>query len=156
MAASANSKLVGSVVGVLLLASQWAHGQAVLPQPEKGIVYVLPAKTNAIIIRLLAGRTPAYVSVNGQTQEIVLLSFSFEPWSQVTSEDKTLLQTGNRVLKINKNYYGVLIDYDMYFHPQKRHYIDGGGMFNSLDIYVNIAGDYIKHTDWNKGKVNKH
>ncbi|WP_156176388.1 hypothetical protein [Hymenobacter terrenus] len=131
-----------------------AFGQIAVRQPGKSIEYVLPAKTTATITRLLAGRTPTYIRLSNQNQEGILLSLSFEPWTRIIPEYRVVLQTGNRFLKVGTKYYAVLFDYDINFYPQKR-YIDAIDILNSLDVYIKSNGEYLKYTDWNKGKVNK-
>lgn len=155
MVANANSRLVKGIVCLLLLATQLAYGQAATYQSDKSIAYVLPAKTTAAIARLLTGRKPTYARLSNQNQEGVLLSLSFEPWSRIIPEYHTLLRKGNRFIKINNTYYVVLFDYDMLLYPHKN-YIDSVDVLNALDVYINVNGELLKYTDWNKGKVNKH
>lgn len=114
---------------------------------KNAIVYELPAPTVEKIDSLLKQQKPTYVRICCESTDTLCLRFSFEKESIIT-EYRRILRTGKRFLKIKKTYYPVLFLFDRLFYSNVRHYNHTFRLFSTLDVYIDLEGNFLKSRDW--------
>lgn len=121
---------------------------------KNDIVYELPVPTVEKIDSLLGHRRPTFAGMSFTNADTLLIWFSFEDRKRLIPEYRRILRKTKRFLKIKKDYFPLFFVFDGIFYP-KRRYNHTFRLFSTLDIYIDLEGNFIKSEDWDIGKADE-